>query len=284
MKAKTALPRPRNSVLTLGVAAVGATAVALALTVPASASATSTSPAPKQKPTVVLVHGAFVDASSWSGVIGRLQGDGYKVIAPANPLRGLASDAAYLRSVLKTIDGPIVLAGHSYGGAVISQAAAGNKKVKALVYVAAFAPDRGESVTSVNSNFPPAPLGNALVPTPYPLPDGSTGTELSVQPDKFHEIVAADAPEAVANVAAAAQRPAAANIFTDISTRAAWKTIPSWGVIATQDQAINPDAQTFMAKRAHARITEVDASHAIPLTRPDTVTDVIEQAAKTTVR
>ncbi|MEV7239445.1 alpha/beta hydrolase, partial [Streptomyces sp. NPDC051020] len=251
MTEKTATRRPRNSVLALGTAAAGATALALALTVPAAA--TSQSPAPK--PTVVLVHGAFVDASSWSGVIGRLQSDGYQVVAPANPLRGLASDATYLRSVLKTIDGPIVLAGHSYGGSVISQAAAGNSKVKALVYVAAFTPDRGESVTSVNSNFPPADLNNALVPASYPLPDGGTGTELYVQADKFHEVVAADAPESVANVAAAAQRPAAENIFTDKATEAAWKTIPSWDVIATQDHAINPDAQKFMAKRAHARIT-----------------------------
>jgi pimeloyl-ACP methyl ester carboxylesterase len=273
MIAKTVLRHARKSA-----AVAGALAVALSITAPAAATAER----PSQKPTVVLVHGAFVDASSWGSVIGRLQHNGYQVVAPANPPRGLASDAAYLRSVLNNIDGPIVLAGHSYGGSVISQAATGLRKVKALVYIAAFAPDRGESVASLGSKFPGAELNEALTSAPYPLPDGGTGTELFVQPGKFHDVVAADAPRSSADVATAAQRPAAANIFTDKATKAAWKTIPSWGLIATQDRAIVPAAQQFMAARARAQTVEVNASHAVTLTRPDAVTGVIEQAAQAT--
>ncbi|MFD9127021.1 alpha/beta fold hydrolase [Kitasatospora sp. NPDC059571] len=292
MVVMTALRSPRKSAAAFGVAAAAAAAVGVSVAAPSAHAAT---PSPTQKPTVVLVHGAFVDASEWDGVIGHLQHDGYKVVAPANPLRGLASDSAYLRSVLGTIHGPIVLAGHSYGGSVMTEAAAGDAQVKALVYIAAIAPDKGESVASLGAKFPATELNSSLVPAPYPLPGGGAGVELSVRADKFHDAVAADAPQAIADVAAdapqaiadvaaAAQRPAAANIFSDKTTDVAWKTIPSWDLVTTQDHAINPAEQQFMAERAHAHTVEVNSSHAVPQTHPDAVTGIIEQAAQATAR
>jgi pimeloyl-ACP methyl ester carboxylesterase len=281
MIAKTVLRNPRKSATALGVAAVAAAAVGVSVAAPAAHAATQP---PTQKPTVVLVHGAFVDGSEWDSVIGHLQHDGYKVIAPANPTRGLAYDSAYLRSVLGTIHGPVVLAGHSYGGSVLTQAAVGEKQVKALVYIAAIVPDKGESVSSLGAKFPATELNSSLVPSTYPLPGGGTGVELSVKADKFHDAVAADAPQAIADVAAAAQRPSAANIFTDKTTAVAWKTIPSWDLVTTQDHAINPAEQQFMANRAHAHTVEVNSSHAVPGTHPDAVTSIIEQAAQATAR
>ncbi|MEU9318298.1 alpha/beta hydrolase [Streptomyces sp. NPDC048295] len=273
MVAKTFLRHLLKSAVVVGAAA---TAIAVSVAVPAvHASAQPSEP----KPTVVLVHGAFVDASEWDSVIGSLQHVGYQVVAPANPLRGLASGAAYLRSFLNTIQGPIVLAGHSYGGAVMTEAAAGDPQVKALVYIAAFALAKGENVNSLGAKFPATALSTALTPTPYPLPDGGTGVELYVQPAKFHEVAAADAPAAIAAAAAAAQRPVAASVFAEKTTAAAWKTIPSWDLITTQDQAINPAEQEFMAKRAHAHIEKIVSSHAVTLTHADAVTEIIEQAA-----
>ncbi|MET8223164.1 alpha/beta fold hydrolase [Streptomyces sp. NPDC004082] len=277
---KTAFRLTRKHVVALGAAA---TVAALALTPAASASARKdearTSPA---KPTVVLVHGAFADSSSWNGVVERLRKDGYPVLAVANPLRGLASDAEYLHSVLDHVKGPVVLAGHSYGGAVISEAAADSPQVKALVYIAAFSPDKGESALELSNKYPGSTLGPTLDAVPFPLPGGGTGTDLYIKPDKFHHQFAADVPTRVADLMAATQRPVASSALEEGATAAAWKTIPSYTLIATEDYNIPPAAQRFMARRAHAHTTEVKASHAVTVSRPQAVTRVIEQAARDT--
>lgn len=234
------------------------------------------------KPTIVLVHGAFADASSWSGTIRRLQRAGYPVLAPANPLRGLAADTAYLRSVLAAVEGPVVLVGHSYGGAVISGAALGDRRVKALVYIAAFTPDKGESAAELAAKFPGSTLGDAVNPRSYPLPGGGTGTELVIERAKFHEQFAADVPAADAAVMAATQRPVATAALEEKAGEAAWRTIPSWALIATADKNIPPAAEWWMARRAGSHITEVDASHAVAVSRPAVVTHVILAAARAT--
>ncbi|HEY6890146.1 MAG TPA: alpha/beta hydrolase [Solirubrobacter sp.] len=252
--------------------------VALALTATNSLAATTKKTAPK--PTVVLVHGAFADASTWNRVIGRLQKDGYPVIAPANPLRGLTSDATYLTSVLKTIQGPIVLVGHSYGGAVIGQAAAGLPNVKSLVFVDAFALDVGEPAGAIGQRFPNNDLGPALYTRPYTLPGGQTGTDVYVQPSLFHAVIGADVPEAATDLAAAAQRPVDQSAFVEAPTAAAWKTIPSWFVIGTRDRAIDPAGLRFMAQRAHGHVTEIKASHLGLISHAGKVADVIENAAR----
>jgi pimeloyl-ACP methyl ester carboxylesterase len=248
-----------------------------------SASAAKAEPAVQRvKPTVVLVHGAFADSTSWNGVITRLRQDGYPVAAPANPLRGLASDSDYLESYLNSVKGPIVLVGHSYGGSVISDAAAGNSQVKALVYVAAFVPDKGETPGELGDRFPGATLPSALEPVSYPLPDGGTGTDLYVQKDKFHDAFAADVPKSVTDLMAVTQRPLAASVFDEKATQTAWKSIPSWDLVTTEDHAIAPDEQRFMAERAHAHTIEVKSSHAVAVSHPGTVTQLIEQAARAT--
>ncbi|MFJ2264744.1 alpha/beta fold hydrolase [Streptomyces sp. NPDC087844] len=235
-------------------------------------------------PTVVLVHGAFGDASIWNAVITRLRHDGYPVVAPANPLRGLAGDSDYIESFLKSVKGPVVLVGHSYGGAVISDAAAGNPQVKALVYIASFVPEKGESFTEVGAAFPGSTLASAVDAVPFPLPGGGTGTDLYVQKDKFRDAFAADVPASVTNLMAATQRPLAASALDDKATETAWKTIPSWDLVTTEDKAIAPDEQRFMAARAHSHTTEIKSSHAVLISHPDTVTNLIRQAARTTTR
>ncbi|MFC8077171.1 alpha/beta fold hydrolase [Streptomyces sp. NPDC057307] len=233
------------------------------------------------KPTVVLVHGAFADASSWNGVVERLQHEGYPVVAPPNPLRSVLGDSAYVASILKSIDGPIVLAGHSYGGAVISQAAAGNKNVKALVYVSAFMPDVGESPAALSTKFEGSELAPALREVPYT--DGKTsGTDLYIQNAKFHAVFAADLPKGQAREMAVEQRPVAAAGFAQNATAAAWKSIPSWAVVARNDKAIAPDLERFEAKRAKSRTVEVDSSHVAMISHPDLVTDQIRAAAHAT--
>jgi pimeloyl-ACP methyl ester carboxylesterase len=270
-------------------AAVGTVAAAALFTVTGSANAANAAPrtaaaaadrAPK--PTIVLEHGAFADASSWDGVIADLHRDGYPVVAAANPLRGPASDAAALRAVLNHVKGPIVLVGHSYGGSVISEAAVGDANVKALVYVAAFMPAPGETVLQLSSQFPGSTLPSTLDPVPFTNADGSTGTDLYIQQDKFRHQFAADVPAGQAALMAAAQRPVAQAALTEKATAAAWETIPSWDVVTTQDLNIPPVAQEFMAHRAHAHITEVAASHSVAVSHPDLVADVIEKAARTT--
>jgi pimeloyl-ACP methyl ester carboxylesterase len=230
------------------------------------------------KPTIVLVHGAFADSSSWTGVVGILEKDGYHVVAVANPLRTVKGDGAYVHALLATINTLVVLVGHSYGGMVISNAANGAANVKALVYVAAFAPDAGESASVLDSKFPGSLLGPALAP-PVPLPGG--GHDLYVLQDKFHDAFAPDLPVEPATLAAAGQRPVTDIAFGEAASAPAWKNLPSWFVYGDHDTAIPPKAHAWMAQRAHARETIVvkGASHVVMISHPDAVAKVIEDAA-----
>ena len=234
------------------------------------------------KPTVVLVHGAFADSSSWNGVVKKLKDEGYPLVAAANPLRGLSSDAAYLKDVLAGIDGPIVLVGHSYGGSVISEAANGADNVKALVYIAAFLPEQGESAATLADMFPGSTLGDVLHQAPITLADGSKETDLYIQQDKFHEQFAADVPENTTAIMAVTQRPVTNSALAEEASEPAWKTIPSWVLVAKQDRNIPAQTQHFMAERAKAQVVEVDASHAVSVSHPEEVAEVIEQAARAT--
>lgn len=238
----------------------------------------------REKPTVVLVHGAFADASSWNGVIDVLQRKGYPVIAPANPLRGLQEDAEYLSSVLDSVEGPIVLAGHSYGGSVITEAAASDEDVKALVYVASFQLEVGESTAELAAKFPGGELGAALDAVPFPAADGTTGTDLYVKQDEFRRVFAADVPRRTTALLAATQRPIAESALNDTATRAAWKTIPSWSMITTQDLTIPAQSMRFMSQRAGSHTVEIKASHAVAVSRPHEVADLIHTAARATTR
>ncbi|MBB2988640.1 pimeloyl-ACP methyl ester carboxylesterase [Mycolicibacterium iranicum] len=233
-------------------------------------------------PTVVLVHGAFADSSSWNGVVAGLQRDGYPVLAVANPLRGLHSDAEYVGSVLDSVSGPVVLAGHSYGGSVMSQAAVGRPNVKALVFIASFLLEPGESTSQLAAKFPGAQLGPALEPAPFPLPGGGTGNDLYIKQAEFRRVFAADvAPETTA-LMAATQRPIAESALNEPATAAAWKTIPSWNLVTTQDLAIPAESMRFMSTRAHSHTVEVDASHAVTVSAPGAVADLIAEAARAT--
>jgi pimeloyl-ACP methyl ester carboxylesterase len=224
----------------------------------------------------VLVHGAFADASSWNGVIERLQAHGVQVTAPANPLRGLSSDSAYIASVFDQMPGPVLAVGHSYAGAVISNAATKASNVVGLVYVAAFAPDEGERLGDVESGSRDSVLSAALVPLRYPTGHGAeTAMEFAVNPARFHEAFAADLPARQAALMAATQRPVAELAFSEPNGVPAWKTLPSWAVVATADKAAGSDVIRSMASRAGATITEVEGSHVIMLSQPQIVTDVI---------
>ncbi|MGW4206030.1 alpha/beta fold hydrolase [Streptomyces sp. NPDC004726] len=287
MTVSTPIRRPnrrrvsRAGALALAVGTAALTAGPLIAAGPAIAdrNAGGAGTAGKARPTVVLVHGAFADASSWSGVAERLMMDGYKVMAPANPLRSLTGDAAYTASVLKSIDGPIVLVGHSYGGAVISAAAAGNPNVKALVYVSAFMPDKGETLGALAAKFSGSELQPALASVPFT--DGTTrGTDLYIKTDRFHSVFAADLPRSMTRLMAVEQRPIASAAFETKATAAAWKDIPSWSVVAKKDKAIAPDLERFEAKRARSRVVEVDSSHVAMLTHPGVVARTIRDAAE----
>ncbi|GLQ97782.1 alpha/beta fold hydrolase [Dyella mobilis] len=233
---------------------------------------------PMHKPTIVLVHGAFADASSWNGVVKILQKDGYFVIAAANPLRGVKSDGAYVGSLVADLNSPVVLVGHSYGGNVITEAANGHANVKALVYVSAFAPDTGETVAELAGKFPGSTLGQALAP-PAELADGSK--DLYVLQSKFPAQFAADVPAAQAALMAATQRPLAQAALDEKSGDAAWKTIPSWFIYGDADRNIPPQVMAFMAKRASARDTVVvkGGSHVVMVSHPELVARLIEKAA-----
>ncbi len=236
---------------------------------------------PDVKPTIVLVHGAYADASSWNGVIERLQQQGYTVIAAANPLRGVTSDSAYIASLLGQIDGPVLLAGHSYGGAVITNAAASAPNVAGLVFVAAFAPDEGETLGEVENGSKDSVLGTALVQYTYPAgPGGQTAVEFAINPAQIREAFAADLPPETTALMAATQRPAAAAAFTDASGPPAWKKLPSWAVVATGDKAAGTDVVRAQAQRAGADIIEVEGSHVIMISQPQVVTDHILKAAR----
>jgi pimeloyl-ACP methyl ester carboxylesterase len=230
------------------------------------------------RPTVVLVHGAFADSSSWNGVIERLQAKGIQVTAPANPLRGLTADSAYLVGVLGQTPGPVLLVGHSYGGAVIADAAHRASNVVGLVFVAAFAPEAGEILGQVTPTSKDAILGTALVPHQYPMANGGTATEFVVDPVKFHDVFAADLQADQAAVLAATQRPVADAAFSDVMGTPAWKDLPSWAVVATSDKAAGTDLVRSMAERAGARITELDGSHVIMISQPQAVAEVILEA------
>jgi len=233
------------------------------------------------KPTVVLVHGAFADASSWNGVIERLQQQGYTVIAPPNPLRGVTADSAYIASLLGQISGPVLLGGHSYGGAVITNAATSAPNVAGLVFVAAFAPEEGETLGEVESGSKDSVLNAALVQYTYPAgPGGATSVEFAINPAMIREAFAADLPPEVTTLMAATQRPVAAAAFSDASGPPAWKKLPSWAVVATGDKAAGADVVRSHAQRAGADIVEVEGSHVIMISQPQTVADHIVKAAQ----
>jgi len=233
------------------------------------------------KPTIVLVHGAFADASSWNGVIERLQQQGYTVIASANPLRGVTADSAYTASLLNQIDGPVLLVGHSYGGVVITNAASSAPNVVGLVYVAAFAPDEGENLGDLSAGSKDSVLNSALVQYNYPTgPGGQTSVEFAINPPKTREAFAGDLPDQQIALIAATQRPIAAAAFSDASGPPAWKKLPSWAVVATGDKAAGADLVRAEAQRASADIVEVEGSHVIMISQPQVVTDHILKAAR----
>jgi pimeloyl-ACP methyl ester carboxylesterase len=254
-----------------------------------------------QQPTIVLVHGAWADASSWDGVIKRLQDDGYPVIALANPLRSVASDSAYIASVLDTIPGPVVLVGHSYGGMVITNAAAltTNRSIQALVYVAAFIPEVGESPAQLIGHTAPGQPGSShivppgtpgvpanLTARPFP-PLGPTDLDFYINADAYSDVFAADVPPATERLMAVTQRPFTLRAFTETSAAATWKTIPSWSLVATSDNALGTANALFMAQRTitegKGHLTEVNASHAVLVSHPDVVEDLINSATRSLV-
>ncbi|QPB23566.1 alpha/beta hydrolase [Rhizobium sp. 007] len=251
--------------------------LALATAATVSGSALGQPTHPQDKPTIVLVHGAFAESSSWSDVIGELRRDGYTAIAAANPLRSVSGDAAAVSSLIRSISGPIVLVGHSYGGPVITEAANGNANVKALVYVAAFAPDTGESSLTLSGKFPGSTLASAI--SAIALPD--EGQDLYIQQDKFRAQFAADVSEDQAKLMAATQRPIRQAALAEPSGAASWKKLPSYMVYGSQDRNIPPAVMNLMAARAHAVKTVVieGASHAVMVSHPTEVASLIEEAA-----
>jgi pimeloyl-ACP methyl ester carboxylesterase len=227
-----------------------------------------------QAVTVVLVHGAFADSSSWNGVIALLAAQGVPIVAVANPLRGISHDSAYAASFFTQVPGPVLAVGHSYGGAVITNAATGAGNVRGLVYVAAFAPDEGETLGAVEAGSKDSVLNSALVPHQYPT-DGGTGTEFSIDPAKAREAFASDVSDADATSIAVIQRPVSELAFGEPSGPPAWRSLPSWAVVATGDKAAGTDVVRAHAERAGAQITEVEGSHVIMVSQPQAVTDVI---------
>jgi pimeloyl-ACP methyl ester carboxylesterase len=238
-------------------------------------------PTAETAPTVVLVHGAFADAGSWAGVVKALQAAGVAVQAPANPLRSLSGDAAYLASVVNQIPGPVLLVGHSYGGAVISAAAPQAQNVVGLVYIAAFIPDEGESIQGLAEHATDSLLGPALRPAQFPMGEGEEpGVEFTVDPAQFHEVMAADLSEEDAAVLAASQRPAGAVSFGEPIGAVGWKSLPSWAAISPSDLAIGPAGERLMAERSGAEIVEIDGSHLFMISQSQAVADLILRAVE----
>jgi pimeloyl-ACP methyl ester carboxylesterase len=236
----------------------------------------NTNPQDGSRPTVVLVHGAFADASSWNGVIERLLAEGVQVTGPANPLRGISIDSAYIASFFDQVPGPVLAVGHSYGGAVITNAATNANNVVGLVYVAAFAPDEGESLADIEGNSRDSVLLPALDALQYPTGQGSeTATEFAIKPEYIHDAFAADLPPEQTALMAATQRPVAELVFSEPSGVPAWKKLPSWAVVPTGDKTVGSDVVRSMAERAGATITEVEGSHVIMISQPQVVADVI---------
>jgi pimeloyl-ACP methyl ester carboxylesterase len=279
----TRIAQPRR--LRLIIAAVIVAIAGLVIPLSQIASARTTQPAAADggaKPSIVLVHGAWADSGSWDGVIQRLQADGYTVYAPPNPLQGLRYDSAFIRDFLHSISGPIVLVGHSYGGAVITNAATGDPQVKALVYVDAFAPAQGQTLQELLASHP----GSCAVPanlTVVPIPGAPSGVgDAYIKQSVYPSCMANGLPATEAHALAATQRPIATRALTQKSGVPAWKTIPSWAVVGTADHAIPLALQLTMARTAHAHVTRVDASHLSMISNPGTVTKVILRAVRAT--
>src|SRR6266496_18227 len=240
-----------------------------------------------ESPTIVFVHGAWADATGFGGVIRALGDRGLAAIGVANPLRHLTGDAAYLGDLLRTISGPIVLVGHSYGGAVMSNAAIGNEQVQALVFVNGWMPDEGESIQQLFESG--GPFAGSLVPAalrqvPFTNPDGSEGVDLYLDREAFPAAFAADVDPETAKVMAATQRPWSGAGYATPSGPAGWRSIPSWYLLGTEDRAIPPAGQRFMAERGNARIEEVAASHASMVSQPEAVTRLVLSAVEATSR
>lgn len=251
-------------------------AVVLLTTTTGAAEANSSSARTAARPTIVLVHGAFADSSSWSREILALQASGYTTVAVANPLRGVAGDAAYVDSVLKTIPGPVVLVGHSYAGMLIGQAAATSPNVKALVYVAAYIPVVGESASDLTYKDP----GSLLVPPNLVTRTEPGGTDIYISPTTFGRVYAGGLSRAETDIAAVAQRPIAASALSDPETVATPTAIPKWEIVALDDNAIPTTTQSFMAARAKARVVTTHSGHDVPAAQPKVVTGVILDAAR----
>jgi pimeloyl-ACP methyl ester carboxylesterase len=235
-------------------------------------------------PTIVLVHGAFADASSFAAVGPALLADGLRVVAPTVPNRGLISDAAYVASVIREIPGPVVLVAHSYGGAVTTVAGV-EDNVTGLVYLSAFAPDEGESLTDLLGRFTDSDLIPALVYTPSTAEGSTDGdTDVTVDVDRFPAVVAADLVPDIARVFAETQRPLGAAVFSDKASAAAWRTKPAWGVVAKQDHTINPDLERFGYQRAAMTTTEIDSSHMMILSHPEMAVGLIRDVVQATAR
>jgi pimeloyl-ACP methyl ester carboxylesterase len=278
------LPQPARRRTQLLVLAAATALLLSAATTATAATGTTAHRTVGPKPTIVLVHGAWADSNGWDTEIATLTGLGYPIVAIANPLRGLSSDSDYVRARLEQISGPIVLVGHSYGGAVITNAARGVPNVKALVYVAAFAPAEGESLATIlpadhypGSHLDPSKLD--VVPVPNPAAPGGQDVDLYIKPAEFRDIFAGDVSTQEAMLQAAAQRPFANTAFTQPSGAPAWATIPSWDLISLDDHAISPLGQMFMAQRMHATTTAVHSAHDIMISHPAAVDQIILRAA-----
>jgi pimeloyl-ACP methyl ester carboxylesterase len=226
-------------------------------------------------PTVVLVHGAFADAGSWAPVTERLVASGVPVTAIVNPLRGVASDAAYVASFISQIEGPVLAVGHSYGGMIITNAVPQTTNVVGLVYVAAFAPDEGETLAGIVGRSTDSVLTTAVLEYKYPTGGGDTATELIIDPAKFRDVFTADLSQLQSDVYGLSQRPIAAGALAEQTTKVAWKSLPSWAAVGTADRAAGSDVVRSMAQRANAVITEIEGSHVIMISQPDAVTEVI---------
>jgi pimeloyl-ACP methyl ester carboxylesterase len=271
-------------------AAALSVAVLLAAALSATAASASSSTSPhantvSPKPTIVFVHGAFADSSGWNSEIVTLTQLGYPVLAVSDELRGLTSDADYVRSVLRAITGPIVLVGHSYGGAVITNAARDVANVKALVYLGAYLPDQGESIATVlnPATYPGSLLGPDTTiarPAPNPAAPGGNDIDIYIDPADFHKVFAADVSTRTAAVMAATQRPLSLTAQTQASGPPAWKTIPSWDLITLNDKAIPPAGQQFMARRAKAHIETIASAHDVMVSHPADVVKIVLEAAR----
>jgi pimeloyl-ACP methyl ester carboxylesterase len=231
-------------------------------------------------PTVALVHGAFADSAGWNDVVAQLLTEGVKVLAIPNPLRGISHDAAYVGSALGQIPGPVLAVGHSYGGAVITNAALSAGNVVGLVYVAAFAPDEGETLLDIEGGSRDSVLNSSLEQRTYPDGHGGANAELYIAPDKFHDAFAADLSEEDAALGALTQRPASVVAFGEPSGKPAWRSLPSWAAVATGDKAAGSDVVLKMARRAGATITEIEASHVVMQSQPRAVAEVILAAVE----